>query len=85
MFDVQLDIQGNTVDESEPMAIMLVLYYSASMKDNQRVEYMRTGVNNFLDAINNAGLGRTVSVGVVGYSRESYALFSEKIALYFCF
>ena len=80
LFDVQLDIQGNTVDESEPMAIMLVLDYSASMKDNQRVEYMRTGVNNFLDAINNAGLGRTVSVGVVGYSRESYALFSEKIA-----
>lgn len=79
LFDVQLDIEGNSVEESEPMAIVLVLDYSQSMR-NSRVENMKTGVENFLKDIKAAGYGDLVSVGVVGYSGGADPLFKVPVA-----
>ncbi|WP_203632250.1 SpaA isopeptide-forming pilin-related protein [Lacticaseibacillus suibinensis] len=81
LFDVQLDIKGNTVDNSKPMAVVLVLDYSGSMGgDNKdRIEALRTGVTNFLADIRKAGLAELVSVGVVGFSKDADGLFSIKI------
>lgn len=79
LFDVQLNVQGNTVDESQPMAIVLVLDYSGSMSSNDRIGKMRTGVKNFLRDIKDAGLGHLVSVGVVGYSNNPNGLFKVPV------
>lgn len=81
LFDVQLDIKGNTVDNSKPMAVVLVLDYSGSMGGTNvaRIEALRTGVTNFLADIRKAGLAELVSVGVVGFSKDADGLFSIKI------
>lgn len=82
LFDVQLDIKGNTHDETKPLALVLVLDYSGSISsspNSKRIEYLRQGVTDFLSAIRTAKLGHLVSVGVVGFSGNADPIFSVPI------
>lgn len=81
LFDVQLDIKGNTIDNSKPLALVLVLDYSGSMggDNDDRIKALRAGVTNFMADIRNAGFANLVSVGVVGFSSEAKGLFSVAI------
>lgn len=70
LFDVFLNVRGNVKKKIEPLNIVLVVDWSGSMKNNDRVEYAKTGVKNFLDEISKSGISDKVSLGYVGYSSE---------------
>lgn len=78
LFDVFLNVRGNVKKKIEPLNIVLVVDWSGSMKDNNRVGSAKTGVKNFMDEISKSGISDKVSLGYVGYSSEggNYTNFS---------
>ncbi|WP_338216464.1 SpaA isopeptide-forming pilin-related protein [Lacticaseibacillus salsurivasis] len=78
LFDVQLDIKGNTSSKHHKMAIVLVLDYSGSMKGDRRSAMIK-GVEDFMTRIKTAGLENDVYLGVVGYEGDEKARFSVDV------
>lgn len=78
LFDVFLNVRGDVKKKIEPLNIVLVVDWSGSMKDNNRVGSAKTGVKNFMDEISKSGISDKVSLGYVGYSSEggNYTNFS---------
>ncbi|MFK5278233.1 VWA domain-containing protein, partial [Lacticaseibacillus paracasei] len=80
LYDVYLNVKGNTQQNVKPVDIVLVVDMSGSMEpDNpennggtDRAGAVRTGVKNFLTYIQNAGLGDYVNVGLIGFSSPGY-------------
>lgn len=76
LYDVYLNVKGNTQQNVKPVDIVLVVDMSGSMEPNispkSRANAVRTGVNNFLTSIQNAGLGNYVNVGLIGFSSPGY-------------
>lgn len=76
LYDVYLNVKGNTQQNVKPVDIVLVVDMSGSMESNSsgtnRAGAVRTGVKNFLASIQNAGLGNYVNVGLVGFSSPGY-------------
>ena len=77
LYDVYLNVKGNEVKNIKPIDIVLVVDMSGSMNSsvnggNDRVGATRQGVKNFLKTINDAGIGKYVNVGVVGFSSPDY-------------
>lgn len=77
LYDVYLNVKGNTQQNVKPVDIVLVVDMSGSMekKNNGRTDRagaVRTGVKNFLTSIQNAGLGDYVNVGLIGFSSPGY-------------
>lgn len=77
LYDVYLNVKGNTQQNVKPVDIVLVVDMSGSMekKNNGRTDRagaVRTGVKNFLTSIKNAGLGDYVNVGLIGFSSPGY-------------
>lgn len=78
LFDVFLNVKGNKVSQVKPIDIVLVVDMSGSMNafvngGMDRVSAVRNGVKNFLSAINDAGAGSYVNVGLVGFSGQENA------------
>ncbi|MQW23177.1 MULTISPECIES: SpaA isopeptide-forming pilin-related protein [unclassified Lactococcus] len=67
LYDVYLNIRGNTQKNIKPLDIVLVVDMSGSMEPD-RASATRAGVKQFLQAIQDAGLGAYVNVGLVGFS-----------------
>jgi hypothetical protein len=76
LYDVYLNVKGNTQQNVKPVDIVLVVDMSGSMESNSsgtnRAGAVRTGVKNFLTSIQNAGLGNYVNVGLIGFSSPGY-------------
>lgn len=77
LYDVYLNAKGNEVKNIKPIDIVLIVDMSGSMNSsinggNDRVGAVRQGVKNFLKTINDAGIGKYVNVGVVGFSSPGY-------------
>ncbi|EPC28114.1 pilin adhesin subunit SpaC, LPXTG-anchored [Lacticaseibacillus paracasei subsp. paracasei Lpp22] len=77
MYDVYLNVKGNTQQNVKPVDIVLVVDMSGSMESKNnggtdRAGAVRTGVKNFLTSIQNAGLGDYVNVGLIGFSSPGY-------------
>ncbi|EFK31350.1 SpaA isopeptide-forming pilin-related protein [Lactobacillus delbrueckii subsp. allosunkii] len=76
LYDVYLNVKGNTQQNVKPVDIVLVVDMSGSMESNSRgtnrADAVRTGVKNFLTSIQNAGLGDYVNVGLIGFSSPGY-------------
>ncbi|MBZ5946493.1 SpaA isopeptide-forming pilin-related protein [Leuconostoc gasicomitatum] len=77
LYDVYLNAKGNEVKNIKPIDIVLVVDMSGSMNSsvnggNDRVGAARQGVKNFLKTINDAGIGKYVNVGIVGFSSPGY-------------
>lgn len=76
LYDVYLNVKGNTQQNVKPVDIVLVVDMSGSMEFNRyntnRASAVRTGVKNFLTSIQNAGLGNYVNVGLIGFSSPGY-------------
>lgn len=72
LYDVYLNAKGNEVKNIKPIDIVLVVDMSGSMSDYNRIQYVRSGVENFLTAIKSQGIGDNVNVGVVTYWRPQY-------------
>lgn len=76
LYDVYLNVKGNTQQNVKPVDIVLVVDMSGSMESNSsgtnRAGAVRTGVKNFLTSIQNAGLGDYVNVGLIGFSSPGF-------------
>lgn len=76
LYDVYLNVKGNTQQNVKPVDIVLVVDMSGSMESNRwgtdRAGVVRTGVKNLLTSIQNAGLGNYVNVGLIGFSSPGY-------------
>ena len=77
LYDVYLNVKGNTQQNVKPVDIVLVVDMSGSMESKNnggtdRAGAVRTGVKNFLTSIQNAGLGNYVNVGLIGFSSPGY-------------
>ena len=77
LYDLYLNVKGNTQQNVKPVDIVLVVDMSGSMekKNNGRTDRagaVRTGIKNFLTSIQNAGLGNYVNVGLIGFSSPGY-------------
>lgn len=74
LYDVYLNVKGNTQQDIKPVDIILVVDMSGSMESSQsngwndRAGAARNGVKNFLQTIKDAGIGDYVNVGLVGFS-----------------
>ena len=74
LYDVYLNVRGNEQKTIKPVDIVLVVDMSGSMEpsnnstNSDRAGAVRSGVENFLKSIQNAGIGKYVNVGVVGFS-----------------
>lgn len=82
LYDVYLNVKGNEVKNIKPIDIVLVIDMSGSMNSsvnggNDRVGATRQGIKNFLKTINDAGIGKYVNVGVVGFSSPGYDYISS--------
>lgn len=71
LYDVYLNVKGNTQQNVKPVDIVLVVDMSGSM-EGDRADAVRYGIFNFLQQITNAGIGDYVNVGLVGYSSPNY-------------
>ncbi|WP_125608154.1 SpaA isopeptide-forming pilin-related protein [Lapidilactobacillus bayanensis] len=74
-FDVGLNVKGNSSQLVTPLDIMLVVDWSGSMNADQnggsdRIGAAKEGVNKFVDALSNSGMGDRVELGYLGYSSE---------------
>ncbi len=78
LYDVYLNVKGNTQQDIKPVDIVLVVDMSGSMESSQsngwndRAGAARNGVKNFLQTIKDAGIGDYVKVGLVGFSSPGY-------------
>lgn len=77
LYDVYLNVKGNTQQNVKPVDIVLVIDMSGSMESKNnggtdRAGAVRTGVENFLTSIQNSGLGDYVNVGLIGFSSPGY-------------
>lgn len=77
LYDVYLNVKGNTQQNVKPVDIVLVVDMSGSMESKNnggtdRAGAVRTGVKNFLTSIQNAGLGDYVNVSLIGFSSPGY-------------
>lgn len=69
LYDVYLNVKGSAQQDIKPVDIVLVVDMSGSMEQGTgRAEAVRKGVKNFMSSISQAGLGKYVNVGLVGYS-----------------
>lgn len=69
LYDVYLNVKGSAQQDIKPVDIVLVVDMSGSMENRTgRAEAVRQGVKNFMSSISQAGLGKYVNVGLVGYS-----------------
>lgn len=80
LYDVYLNVKGNSQEDIKPVDIVLVVDMSGSMEQGTgRAQAVRNGVKQFLQLIEDAGIGDYVNVGLVGYSSPGYR--SELVGL----
>ncbi|WP_165006940.1 MULTISPECIES: vWA domain-containing protein [unclassified Enterococcus] len=73
LFDVFLNIRGNVQKEITPLDLVLVVDWSGSMNENNRIGEVRTGVNRFVDTLAESGITDKISMGYIGYSSNNYS------------
>ncbi|EOT43943.1 VWA domain-containing protein [Enterococcus dispar] len=72
LFDVYLNIRGNVQKEITPIDIMLVVDWSGSMNENNRLGEVKSGISQFINTLDNSGISDKINIGYVGYSSPGY-------------
>lgn len=72
LFDVYLNIRGNVQKEIAPLDLVLVVDWSGSMNDNNRIGEVQKGVDRFVDTLAESGITDNIHMGYVGYSSDGY-------------
>jgi hypothetical protein len=72
LFDVYLNIRGNVQKEIAPLDLVLVVDWSGSMNDNNRIGEVQKGVDRFVDTLAESGISDNIHMGYVGYSSDGY-------------
>ncbi|WP_171052496.1 SpaA isopeptide-forming pilin-related protein [Lactococcus lactis] len=82
LYDVYLNVKGSAQQDIKPVDIVLVVDMSGSMEQGTgRAESVRQGVKNFMSSISQAGVGKYVNVGLVGYSSPGRGYRNEKVGM----
>lgn len=72
LYDVFLNIRGNVQKEITPIDIMLVVDWSGSMNDNNRIGEVKKGIDQFVNTLAASGISDKINIGYVGYSSPGY-------------
>lgn len=87
LYDVYLNVKGNSQKDIKRVDIVLVVDMSGSMESinnpahADRAQAVRNGVKQFLQLIEDAGIGDHVNVGLVGYSSPGRGYRSKLVGL----
>lgn len=82
LYDVYLNVKGSAQQDIKPVDIVLVVDMSGSMEQGTgRAKSVRQGVKNFMSSISQAGVGKYVNVGLVGYSSPGLGYRNEKVGI----
>lgn len=73
LFDVYLNARGNVQKDITPLDLVLVVDWSGSMNDNDRIGEVKIGVDRFVDTLADSGITDKINMGYVGYSIEGYS------------
>lgn len=73
LFDVYLNARGNVQKDITPLDLVLVVDWSGSMNDNNRIGEVKIGVDRFVDTLADSGITDKINMGYVGYSSEGYS------------
>ena len=73
LFDLYLNVRGNTQKNITPLDLVLVVDWSGSMNDNNRIGEVKIGVDRFVDTLADSGITDKINMGYVGYSSEGYS------------
>lgn len=73
LFDVYLNARGNVQKDITPLDLVLVVDWSGSMNDNDRIGEVKIGVDRFVDTLADSGITDKINMGYVGYSSEGYS------------
>ncbi|EME8112344.1 VWA domain-containing protein [Enterococcus faecium] len=72
LFDVYLNARGNVQKDITPLDLVLVVDWSGSMNDNDRIGEVKIGVDRFVDTLADSGITDKINMGYVGYSSDGY-------------
>nr|WP_277893166.1 SpaA isopeptide-forming pilin-related protein [Enterococcus lactis] len=72
LFDVYLNARGNVQKDITPLDLVLVVDWSGSMNDNDRIGEVKIGVDRFVDTLADSGITDKINMGYVGYSSEGH-------------
>lgn len=72
LFDVYLNARGNVQKDITPLDLVLVVDWSGSMNDNDRIGEVKIGVDRFVDTLSDSGITDKINMGYVGYSSDGY-------------
>ncbi|MGC3596074.1 hypothetical protein, partial [Enterococcus faecium] len=70
---VYLNARGIVQKEITPVDLVLVVDWSGSMNDNNRIGEVKFGVDRFVDTLADSGITDKINMGFVGYSSEGYS------------
>ncbi|EMF0368393.1 VWA domain-containing protein, partial [Enterococcus faecium] len=73
LFDVYLNARGNVQKDITPLDLVLVVDWSGSMNDNDRIGEVKIGVDRFVDTLADSGITDKINMGYVGYSSDGYS------------
>lgn len=72
LFDVYLNARGNVQKDITPLDLVLVVDWSGSMNDNDRIGEVKIGVDRFVDTLSDSGITDKINMGYVDYSSDGY-------------
>ncbi|THE11428.1 VWA domain-containing protein [Enterococcus hirae] len=70
LFDLYLNIRGNTQKQVTPLDVVLVVDWSGSMNEQGRIAEVKDGINRFVDTLEESGISDKINMGYVGYSSK---------------
>ncbi|MDK6748059.1 hypothetical protein QP367_24925, partial [Citrobacter sp. UMB8248A] len=62
LFDVYLNVRGNVQKEITPLDLVLVVDWSGSMNENNRIGEVQKGVNRFVDTLADSGITNNINM-----------------------
>ncbi|MBO0460511.1 VWA domain-containing protein [Enterococcus sp. DIV1298c] len=80
LFDLYLNVRGNTQKNITPMDVVLVVDWSGSMNEENRIVEVKNAIDRFVDTLTESGVTEKINLGYVGFSSEGYANRSIPIA-----
>lgn len=73
LFDLYVNVRGNTQKDILPLDIVFVADWSGSMNEENRIIEVKNGIDRFIDTLSDSGVTEKINLGYVGFSSEGYS------------